>query len=235
MSQMSKSSRKSRTRASGKGMSRELVLLLSIGIPIFALILFAAMRVTSDQEAALARSSTTLDTSQLVHPDSPTLGPSDAPVTLVEFLDPECEGCRAAYPLVKELLNSYEGQVRLVVRYVPRHNNSTLAAIATEAAGAQGQYWEMQELLFQTQPDWGEQTTSQREAFIGYAGTLGLDVEQFTADLENPTYAAKVERDLQDSLTLGIEGTPTFYVNGRLVTPLSEDTLQRMIEEALPN
>lgn len=241
MTPTNNSSRKARGKAAPKSANRELTRLLTLGLPIVAIALVAAFFVNRNQQAEMAQTAATAiadtapGTSRLVYPDSPMLGPADAPVTLVEFLDPECEGCRAAYPVIKELLSEYNGQVRLVVRYVPRHNNSTLAAIATEAAGAQGQYWEMQELLFQNQPEWGEQTVSQEATFIRYAETLGLDMNQFRADLANPEFATKVERDAQDSIALGIQGTPTFFVNERLVTPLSYDTLKQMIDQALAN
>lgn len=180
-----------------------------------------------------ANSSKVADEERLIRSDSPTLGPEDAPVTIVEFLDPECESCRAAFPVVKQLLDQYEGQIRLVVRYFPLHNNSVLAAKVTEAAGNQGMYWEMQELLFTRQTEWGEQSSPQTALFLGYAEELGLDVEQLEQDLQNPDYDEKIERDRQDGIALGVNGTPTFFINGRIVDPLSFETMQAMIEEAL--
>jgi len=165
--------------------------------------------------------------------DSVTLGAADAPVTVVEFLDPECEACRAAFPFVKQLLEQYEGRIRLVVRYFPLHNNSVLAAKATEAAGAQGKYREMQEMLFTRQPEWGEQQTPQTDIFIRYATELGLNIEQFTADLENPDYLTKIERDRADGEALGVTGTPTFFINGRKVEELSANSIIAMIEAQL--
>lgn len=169
----------------------------------------------------------------LIRSDSPTLGNEDAAVTLVEFLDPECESCRAAYPAIKQIMADYDGRVRLVVRYFPLHRNSALAAAATEAAGEQGQYWEMQNLLFERQPEWGEKQTPQTELFIRYAEELGLDIEQFTVALENPAAYEKIERDRLDGMALEVRGTPTFFVNGVLVQPLSLDRLIEMIEQGL--
>lgn len=169
----------------------------------------------------------------LIRSDSPTLGDDDAPVTLVEFLDPECESCRAAHPAIKQIMADYDGRVRLVVRYFPLHSNSALAAAATEAAGEQGQYWEMQNLLFERQPEWGEKQTPQTELFIAYAEELGLDIEQFITDLENPAAYDKVERDRLDGMALGVRGTPTFFVNGVIVQPLSLDRLIEMIEQGV--
>ena len=162
---------------------------------------------------------------------APIKGPKDAKVTIVEFLDPECEACRAAFPAVKQLLEDYGNDIRLVVRYLPLHNNSVLAAAATEAAGLQGKYWEMQEELFSHQPDWGEQQTPQTELFIEYAEEIGIDIEQFVNDLDNPDILAKIERDRADAQALGATGTPTFFINGQLVEPLGLDRMIEMIEE----
>ncbi len=229
MSQSSKTQATAKSGSSkrGKRKNREALILLMIGIPVVIVgILLASLY-------NRGRSSVVADDTLLIRPDSPTLGSATAPVTIVEFLDPECESCRAAFPFVKQLLEEYDERVRLVVRYFPLHNNSVLAAAATEAAGAQGMYWEMQELLFTRQPEWGEQRTPQTDRFIGYATELGLNIEQFTADLQNPDYLARVERDQADGEALGVTGTPTFFINGRRVEELSADAIIAMIEEEL--
>lgn len=194
----------------------------------------ASVKPTAPSDPAASGSPAASDgSSVLERPDSPTRGPADAPVTLVEFLDPECEACRAAYPWVEALLEEYQGQIRLVVRYFPLHGNSALAAVATEAAGQQGRYWEMQELLFARQPEWGESQQPELEAFVRYAGELGLDVERFDSDIRDPRLLAKVERDLQDARAVGAAGTPTFFVNGQLVEEFSESALRSAVEDAL--
>ena len=184
----------------------------------------------------------------LVRPDSPVLGPADAPVTLVEFLDPECESCGAFQPTVKKILKDYGGKVRLVVRYMPLHPNSRLAAAYTEAAGEQGKYWEMQEVLFRRQPEWGEihghgpqvaAAAARREPapvlFERYAAELGLDVGRVRAAVAENRYAAKVERDMKDGQSLGVSKTPTFFVNGRMLMRFSQQDLKALIDEELKN
>lgn len=229
MPQLSKTQETAKSRSSkrGKRKNREALILLIIGIPVVVVGILLASLYNRERSGAV------VDDTLLIRPDSPTLGAADAPVTIVEFLDPECESCRAVFPFVKQLLEEYDQRVRLVVRYFPLHNNSVLAASATEAAGAQGMYWEMQELLFTRQPEWGEQRTPQTELFINYATELGLNVEQFTADLQNPDYLAKIERDQADGEALGVTGTPTFFINGRRVEELSADAIIAMIEEEL--
>ena len=177
----------------------------------------------------------------LVRPNSPTLGAADAPVTLVEFYDPECESCRAFNPTVKKILKEYDGKVRLVVRYLTFHPNSALAATYTEAAGEQGKYWQMQELLFQRQTEWGERHGQPAAAqqqnvpalFEKYAMELGLDIETINAAVKENRYAAKFERDKKDGQSLGARQTPTIFVNGRKLARLNEADLKSLISEEL--
>jgi protein-disulfide isomerase len=229
MSQTSKQSKKPRQRSNS--LSREVRILLLLGLPV--LVVAVAMIVLYNNQQQSESSTVSVDDTLLIRSDSPMLGPTTAPVTIVEFLDPECESCRAAFPFVKQLLEEYDERVRLVVRYFPLHNNSVLAATVTEAAGAQGMYWEMQEMLFTRQSEWGEQRTPQTDIFISYATELGLNIEQFTADLQNPDYLARIERDQADGEALGVTGTPTFFINGRRVEELSADAIIAMIEEEL--
>ena len=174
------------------------------------------------------------DVGVLVREDSPTLGPADAPVTLVEFLDPECEACRAYFPIVKQVMADYDGQVRLVVRYIPGHANSALAAIALEAAREQDEtkYWEMMERLFERQPEWGELQEPQSALFLDVAAEVGLDTASIqTAMLAGDT--TMLERDLADAMAVDVRGTPTFFVNGEMVTESSPEGLRAAIDAAL--
>lgn len=177
---------------------------------------------------------------QLVRPDSPTLGAADAKVTIVEFLDPECESCAAFNPTVKKILKEYEGKVRLVVRYMPLHPNSALAATYLEAAGEQGKYWQMQEILFQRQSEWGTRhgpsTAPQPDApaaFEKYAKELGLDIEKINSAVKENRYAAKLDRDKKDGQAVGVRQTPTLFVNGRRLASLYEANLRSLIDEEL--
>ncbi len=211
--------------------SRLLLRLVLLGLPV--LVLFIGLVLVRPSAKNDAPEEATADTSILIRPDSPISGPADAPVTIVEFLDPECESCRAMAPVVKDVLKQYPNQVRLVVRYFPLHQNSALAAAVTEAAGQQGKYWEMQELLFERQPEWGEQRESQMALFTNYALTLGLDIERWIADSANTDIQAKIERDRADGVALGVQGTPTFFINGRQLRMLSADALHAAIQAEL--
>lgn len=179
--------------------------------------------------------------SALVRDDSPALGPADAKVTIVEFLDPECESCAAFNPVVKNLLKTYDGRVRLVVRYMPLHPNSVPAANFMEAAGEQGKYWQAQELLFRKQPDWGERHGGPPNApkpnidalFEGYAKELGLDLDKTMSAVRQNRFAAKLDRDRRDGQSLGVRRTPTIFVNGRELARLDENQLKALIDQEL--
>ena len=183
---------------------------------------------------------TTANVENLIRPDSPTLGAADAPVTVVEFYDPECEACAAFHPSVKKILKDYDGKIRLVARYMPLHPNSLSAATFTEAAGEQGKYWQAQEMLFQKQPEWGTKHGPQTSApadinalFKKYAMELGLDMNKMDAAFAENRYNAKIQRDLKDGQTLGVRQTPTFFVNGRRLARFGEADLRALIDEEL--
>ena len=167
----------------------------------------------------------TANSASLVREDSPTLGPADAKVTLVEFYDPECESCASFAPIVKKILKDYDGKIRLVARYMPLHPNSMPAASFIEAAREQGKYWEAQELLFAKQPEWGEKHGAPIDApkpninalFDKYAKELGLDLAKAGPAIAANRYVPIIERDKKDGQALGVRRTPTFFVNGRKV------------------
>lgn len=178
---------------------------------------------------------------QLIRPDSATLGPADAKITLVEFYDPECEACAAFSPIVKKILKDHEGKIRFVARYMPLHPNSVPAAAFTEAAGEQGKFWQARELLFQKQPEWGQKHDQPVTAsppninalFDRYATELGLDLDKVASALNENRFAAKIERDRKDGQSLGVRRTPTFFVNGRELARFGEADLRSLIDEEL--
>ena len=225
-------------------MRKEIKILALIGVLVVVAAVVGANYYRESKQSE-RRPTATAD-NRLVRPDSPTLGRADAPVTVVEFVDPECESCGAFHPTLKRILKDYDGKVRLVVRYMPFHPNSRLAAAYTEAAGEQGKYWEMQELLFRRQPEWGEihghgpqvaAAAARREPapvlFERYAAELGLDVERVRAAVAENRYGPKVERDMRDGQSLGVSKTPTFFVNGRVLMRFGEPHLRALIDEEL--
>jgi protein-disulfide isomerase len=219
-------------------MSKEIKVL--VGVSFFVVVAAISGTILYRRSVQSERRPTTVN-SALVRADSATLGPAEAPVTIVEFYDPECESCAAFNPTVKKMLKDYPDQVRLVARYMPLHPNSLLAAAFTEAAGEQGKYWQMQEILFQRQSEWGERhgapTTSQPPdvpaLFEKYALELGLDVARINRAIQENRYAAKLARDKQDGQSLGVRRTPTIFVNGRQLARLDAADLKGLINEEL--
>jgi protein-disulfide isomerase len=138
-------------------------------------------------------------------------GPANAAVTLVEYGDYECPYCGAAYPIVKELQARMRDRLKFVFRNFPittSHPHAEQAAEAAEAAAAQGRFWEMHDLLYENQRRLRDQDLH------AYAEQLGLDVEQFDKDLAEHVHASRVREDFMSGVRSGVNGTPSFYVNG---------------------
>ncbi|MET7947481.1 thioredoxin domain-containing protein [Micromonospora sp. NPDC005324] len=190
-----------------------------------------------DQRPAVITDAGVIESTVLVREDSHRLSTAaDGTVTLVEFLDFECESCAAAYPAVKQILATYQGRITFVVRYfpIPSHPNADLAARAAQAAANQGRFAEMYAQLFENQTSWSHREQPQTEAFLGYARTLGLDMPRFERDLDDPATATRVARDKTDGAAAGVQGTPTFFLNGRQLTDLrGQDDLVAAIDAAL--
>jgi protein-disulfide isomerase len=139
------------------------------------------------------------------------LGAPTAPVTLVEYADFECSYCGQAYHVVKALERRLGRGLRVVYRHFPLtvvHPDAEPAALAAEAAGAQGKFWQMHGLLFE------HQTALDRDALESYAAALGLDMRRFTRELEGRVHADRVREDFMGGIRSGVNGTPTFFING---------------------
>ncbi|RZF20468.1 disulfide bond formation protein DsbA [Halobacteriovorax vibrionivorans] len=162
------------------------------------------------------------------------MGPEDAPVTIVEFLDPECESCRAFYPYVKNVMAKYEGQVRLVVRYAAFHKNSSYAIAILEATRKQDKYWETLGVLFKSQPAWGNHHNPRPDLIWNYLPTIeGLDIEKVKEDMHDPKFMEIVKKDMEDGKKLGVRGTPTFFINGKPLKNFSYNQLELQVKEEL--
>ena len=138
-------------------------------------------------------------------------GPADAPVTMVEYGDYQCPFCGAAYPIIKDVQARMGDGLRFVFRNFPistSHPNAELAAEAAEAAAVQGRFWEMHDLLYENQDRLGV------DDLHAYAERLSLGLETFDRDLAGHAYAARVREDFMSGVHSGVNGTPTFYLNG---------------------
>lgn len=164
---------------------------------------------------------------------SPSIGPLDAPVTLVEFLDPECESCRHFYPIVKRIMADYPNKIRLVIRYAPFHGNSKLAIGILEAAKIQGKYWEALELIFKYQPEWGSHHNPRPDLLWNYLPELGIDMTKLRSDAKGVEIIQIIEQDSKDLQELNVRATPTFFINGKQLQKFSEEGLREAIASEL--
>ena len=164
-------------------------------------------------------------------------GGNDAKVTLIEYADFECPAC-AIYSteVIKKLTDEFGANLRVVYRHfpLPQHKTAVDAAKAAEAAGVQGKFWEMHDLLYLNQADWSR--GSANDKFRQYAQSLGLDMTKYDADFGSEIVSQSIKNDESDGYALRINATPTFYVNGKVVNMKSGlDDLKKAVEEALGN
>jgi len=145
-------------------------------------------------------------------------GNPDAPVTLEEFADFQCPPCGQFAPFAEELLREYDSRLRVVFRNfpLPAHEHAREAALAAEAAGFQGKFWEMHDALYREQSGWSKATNA-RELFESYAGTLGLNMDQFKKDMDSDKAKERIDSDHALGDFLGVKVTPTLFINNRPV------------------
>ena len=182
----------------------------ALGWLVFRIIALLPPEVMTRQFARTAES--IVDLAAPVDPERDHIrGDDDAPVTLVEYGDFECPFCGRAEPVVRQLLNEFGNDLRYVFRHLPLsdvHPRAQLAAEAAEAAGDQGAFWEMHDLLFD------HQDALEPKNLVEYARELGLDVDRFTEQLRRHEHAGRIASDVDDADLSGVSGTPTFFVNG---------------------
>lgn len=187
-----------------------------LGIAIFAIIALRSPDKTSSANSNTTISSADLATLQTGHDE----GPAGAKVTLTEFGDYQCPACGAAFPILKDqILPQFSGRIRFVFKNFPLsqlHPNALNGAEAAEAAGAQGKYWEMHDLLYAGQNDWA--TSSDPVPVFGkYASQLGLDANLLMSEVRAKKYNDIIQTDINFGNKLKVQGTPTFYVNNQPV------------------
>jgi protein-disulfide isomerase len=185
----------------------------------------------TDQSAQQA----SLDGTVLVRMHSPTLGNADAPVVIVEFLDPACETCKVFYPLVKQMMAANPDRIRLVLRYAPFHNGSDKVVAVLEAARKQGKFWPALEAVLAAQADWAPNHTPQVALVWKHLDGLGLNLEQMKADMTSPAIANLIAQDLADARFLKVTKTPEFFVNRRPLPSFGYEQLKKLVDDALRN
>ena len=169
----------------------------------------------------------------LVRAHAPTLGPADAPVTIVEFLDPACETCATFYPMVKDMMAANPGRIRVVLRWAPFHNGSQDVVAMLEAARRQDKLWPALEALLASQAAWSPGHTPQATAAMQQLEGLGLNREKLVADMASPEIAQLIAQDLDDARTLNVTMTPEFFVNGKPLPSFGFEQLKQLVDDAL--
>ena len=170
--------------------------------------------------------------------DDPFLGSPEAPITIIEFSDFECPFCKRFFDgTLKDIITNYvdTGKVKYVLRDFPLsgiHPNAEIAAEAANCANEQDKYWEFHDLLFENQEDWVSGNTTVE--FKKYSSSLGLNGAQFDLCLENRKYVDEILKDMQDGFDAGVQGTPTFYINGvKVVGAQVYSVFKQVIDEEL--
>jgi protein-disulfide isomerase len=164
---------------------------------------------------------------QLEREYSPTYGPDNAKVTIVEFLDPACEACRAFFPFVKKILEAKPDEIRLVVRYAAFHQGSDIVVRMLEAARLQGKFKIVLAALFEAQPKWAAHGQPNLDDAWKAAASVGLDIEKARSDMMMPEITARLNQDAADVQAFGVNKTPTFFVNGK---PLPSFGSQQLVD-----
>jgi protein-disulfide isomerase len=221
-------------------MSNKLLFVLSAALLAAVLVIAVAVdrggRTSSAPPAASDRPVGVADPERLVRPGSPSLGPADAKVTIVEFLDPACETCAVFYPEVKRMLAANPGRIRLVTRHVPFHPGADAVVAMLEAAQLQGRYWETLEALLRAQDRWvHNHRVNADDAIAVIAAVPGVDAARLKSDMARSEIRERAAQDYADSQALKVLKTPEYFVNGQPLPSFGLEELRALVEAALKN
>lgn len=213
-------------------MTQEAKTILGIGIATLVIVLGAVFFL--DKGFSQTPDTSLADAKLLVREDSWKIASDSAKVTVVEFADFECPACAAAHPIAQKIVEEYKGRINYVFRHfpLPQHQNGLKAALAAEAAGEQGRFWEMYDKLFVTQEEWSP-IEDPRPNFLNYAKELGLDTDRFQTSVNANKFADKIQKDQNDGASLGVNSTPTFYVNGQKLSSFAYNEFKTKIDTEL--
>ena len=200
---------------------------------VVVVILIGLMATVVIQEEEDAQSAAGARAAALASEHSPTSGDPNAPVHIVEFLDPACGTCADFYPLVKKWLQEVPGKLRLSVRHVPFHRGAEYAVQTLEASREQGLYWETLEALLATQGQWTQNHTVLPERIAPAIAGVGLNMDRLRIDMNNIDVKQRIERDGKDAVLLMVSKTPQYFVNGRELKNFGYEQLAALVREEL--
>lgn len=209
---------------------------LLIGAAVTLVVVFAAAAVWYNASRSAATGAAPgANLEALDRPHAPSLGPADAPVVIVEFLDPACETCADFYPLVKNIMAANPDRIRLVLRWAPFHAGAQDVVAMLEAARRQDMFWPALETLLATQAAWAINHTADFPLALMQLQGLGLDTERLLADMTDPEIAGIIRQDVADANTLNVRATPEYFVNGKPMPSFGYEQLLGLVREALAN
>lgn len=196
-----------------------------------------ALAVFLSRESSTSTSASSMPSGSLDFSGGRVRGPADAPVKLIEFGDYQCPSCGFYAPIVLEILRRYPNQVQLEFRHYPIvniHQWAMPAAMAAEAAGDQGKFWEMHDLLYQNQEKWSRSPNAESE-FLSYAAQLALNINQFMQGTRSPSVQQRIMKDVTFAVENKVDATPTFFINGEKVrtNPRNASEFSKLIEAEL--
>ena len=200
---------------------------LVLGGMVFGMVKIAS-RNSQDNKQPLSLTSSVIESDWIK-------GNKEAKIVITEYSDFQCPPCASYYGVVKQIHKDFGDRIAFVYRHFPLrqiHANAEIAALSAEAAGKQGKFWEMHDMIFENQKKWeGEKNAG--EIFIKYGEDLGLNIEKFKQDLDSKEVKDKVEADYQSGIKAGVNHTPTFFLNGaEIQNPRSYEEFKNIINEA---
>lgn len=200
-----------------------------LSVAVGALLIFAGAAYYWTQQQASLAGQPWHDNQVLERDYSPSFGPDDARVTIVEFFDPACEACRAFYPFVKKIMAQHADDVRVVLRYTTFHDGSDEVVRMLEAARLQGLYLPVLETILRRQPEWASHHQPNVPLVWDLAEKVGLDIERARKDSQSAEITRILEQDTADVAAVGVQKTPTFFVNGKGLPSFGGQQLYQLV------
>jgi protein-disulfide isomerase len=212
-------------------------------IVLLSAIVVAAFLLRAPRQAASSSQSSTTTTGGKPTGPQPGANPpraqgkENAPVTLEEFGDLQCPPCSALHPELQKIEKEYGDRVRLIFRHFPltqMHPYALEAALAAEAAGEQGKFWEMHDWMYLEQQNWSTAPNA-RQLFLQQAQNMGLNVDKFRQDMNSAEVKQRIIQDYNRGVSLGVTGTPTLFINGKMVAPeqMTDEGIHALINSSL--
>lgn len=212
---------------------------LALGVIGVSILLIVGILISAARSSTSDSSTTISETSKAqlqVRSNDHVRGNQSASVVLIEYLDFQCPACAAYHPVVNQLVADYGDRVLFVTRHFPLsgHRNGQTSSLAVEAANMQGKFWEMHDAVFEHQSEWSSNTTASTAHFEPYAKNLGLDLDKFKSDSASSQVAARVQEDVSSGNSIGVTGTPSFFLNGvKIQNPRSLEEFKNLLDSEL--